>query len=232
MTAAGTEFSIKSITRDLLKYKSGILGISLLMVLIALSAYTIFVIPYDQAISLWRGEEGIWLEAPRNAKPYWINLLGNNLPETIVKDTRKQGEAGTVKIITAIPTTNMKLGRISFTFDFNYDDFPSEINLFLSAKYNTSAPLLRIYWFKPGESEIKLLDYVPRSKNDNLYLTTNQKVLNSITSYITNIVGEEPDIILPPERAMFAIEDETIKSTLTSKPQKGQYKLYIEATLS
>jgi peptide/nickel transport system permease protein len=91
--------------------------------------------------------------------------------------------------------------------------------------------MLRIYWFKPGESEIKLLDYIPRSENDNLYLTTNLKVLNSITSYITNIVGEEPDIILPPERAMFAIEDETIKSTLTSKPQMGQYKLYIEATL-
>jgi peptide/nickel transport system permease protein len=231
MASAGKEYSLRGIAKELLAYKSGVLGVSLLIVLIALSAYTVAAIPYDQAIRLWRGEEGVWLEAPRNAKPHWVNLLGSNLPETIVKDTRKQGEAGTIKIVTSIPQTTMKLGRISFVFDFNYDDFPSELNLFLSAEFNESAPILRIYWVKPGESEIKLLDYIPRSRNDNLYLTTNVRVLTAIDSYITNILGEKPDVLLPPERAMFAIEDETIGSSLTAKPLKGQYKLYIESTL-
>ena len=130
MASAGKEYSLKGIARELLTYKSGVLGISLLIVLIALSVYTIAAIPYDQAIRLWRGEEGVWLEAPRNAQPHWVNLLGNNLPETIVKDTSKQGEAGTIKIITSIPQTDMKLGRVSFVFDFNYDDFRASLTFF------------------------------------------------------------------------------------------------------
>jgi peptide/nickel transport system permease protein len=231
MSSTSTKYSLKSIARELFTYKSGVLGIALLSVLIGLSAYTIVTIPYDQAIRLWRGEGGVWLEAPRNAEPYWVNLLGNNLPETIIRDTSNLDESGTIKIITSIPQTTLKLGRISFTFDYRYDDFPNEVNLFISSKFNESAPILRIYWIKPGESEIKLLDYIPRSKDDQLYLTTNTKVLDATRSYIISILNEEPDVLLPPEIAMFAVEDETMESTLTAIPLKGQYKLNIETTL-
>jgi peptide/nickel transport system permease protein len=188
-------------------------------------------LPYDQAIRLWRGEGGVWLENPRVAQPYWVKYFGQNLPETIKRDSTQSGQGGTVKIITSIPQSGMKLARISFTFDFSYDGFPSEVNIFFSAKYNESAPLLNIYWVKPGGTEIKLLTYIPRSQNDKLYLSINTQVSSALMSYMSGVLGKAPEVPLPTEYSLFAVEDATMNSTLTAKPLKGTYKLYIEGTL-
>ncbi len=58
-----------------------------MILLITLSVYTVVALPYDSTIRLWRGEGGVWLETPRNAQPYWVNYFGQNLPETIKRDS-------------------------------------------------------------------------------------------------------------------------------------------------
>jgi len=231
MSTESFEFTIKGIAKELLTYKSGLFGVCLIVVLLCLSAYTMIAIPYDHAVRLWRGEGGIWLETPRNAQPYWVKYLGWNLPETIKRDSTQPGQKGVVKVVTPIAQTNLKLAQIVFTFDYYYDAFPSEVNLFLSAKFNKSAPILRIYWIKPGDSEIKLLEYIPRSHDDRLYLSVNPKVQRALSSYIGRVLGRKPEVLLPAEDALFAVEDESISSTVTARPLKGTYKLRIEATL-
>ena len=231
MASESAEYGLKNITKELLRYKSGIFGVAFLILLISLSVYTIVTIPYNEAIDLWRGEGGVWLETPRNAQPYWVRYFGRNLPETIKRDSSQEGQKGTIKLLTPVPETNLKLLRVIFSFDYDYDDFPSEINLFFSAKFNESAPMLKIFWIKPGDSEIKLLDYIPRSQNDRLYLSTNLKVSNALRSHIIETIGGEPEVLLPVAQALFAVEDETMSSTLTAKPLKGTHKVVIQGTL-
>jgi peptide/nickel transport system permease protein len=231
MSSESYEFTVKGTFKELLTYKSGIFGVVLLALLVTLSVYTIVALPYDYTIRLWRGEAGIWLETPRNAQPYWVNYFGQNLPETIKKDTSQSGQSGTFKIITPIPQSSIKLARISFTFDFLYDSFPSEINIFFSAKFNESSPLLNIYWVKPSGTEIKLLTYIPRSQNDKLYLSINPEVSNALNLYVYSVLGGASASPLPPEYSLFAVEDASMNSTLTAKPLKGTYKLYIDGTL-
>ena len=57
-THAGIEYGVKAVLRELLSYKSAIFALSILCFLIMISVYAIIVIPYDEAIKLWRaGEE-------------------------------------------------------------------------------------------------------------------------------------------------------------------------------
>ena len=58
---AGGEFSAKAIIKELLSYKSGLLGVGILLVLTALSIYIVIVIPYNKAIEMWRGSEKYWI---------------------------------------------------------------------------------------------------------------------------------------------------------------------------
>jgi peptide/nickel transport system permease protein len=231
MSSDSYEFTVKGTLKELLRYKSGIFGIAFLVLLIILSVYTVVALPFGYTIELWRGSGGYWLETPRNAQPYWVNYFGLDLPETIKRDSSQLGELGTVKIITPIPQSGMKLVRISFTFDYSYGSFPSEVNIFFSAKYNESAPFLDIYWVKPSGTQIKLITYIPRSQNDKLYLSINPQVLTELSSYETGVLGTAPENPLPAEYSLFAVEDATMNSTLTAKPLKGTYKLYIDGTL-
>jgi peptide/nickel transport system permease protein len=188
-------------------------------------------IPYDKAIELWRGDDEVWIGNPRNAQPYWANVFGSNLPETIERDSSLTNHVGTIKVLTPVPERNLKLLYLSFSFDYDYDDFPSEINLFLLSKYNESAPLLKIFWVKPGNNEIELLSFIPKSRDYRLSLSINPTVSSRMHSYIVNILGGEPEIPLSIEQALFAVEDETMNSTLTATPLKGTYKIIITGTL-
>lgn len=231
MSERGAEYGWKSAAKELFTYKSGIFGITLLILLVSLSAYTITVIPYDRAVALWRGEDEVWIETPRNAKPYWFNSFGMNLPETIVRESSNVGQPGIIKVETPVAGMNTKLLHISFSFDYAFDDFPSEVNLFLSSKYNESAPLLKVYWSKPGTTEIELLTILPRSKDLRVSLSIDSLVTKRVQEYVVSILGGQPQILLSVEQALFAVEDETMNSTLTVKPLKGKYKLTLEGTL-
>ena len=238
MGAEGMELGFKGVLKELLTYKSGTLGVVILVFLVALSIYTVVAIPYDKAIKLWRGEEEVWIENPRNAQPIWVKyweyLRGRNLPETIKRDTSDSKQYGVYKSLRAIPGTNLKRLYIEFSFKYEYDDFPSEINIFFSSKFNESAPILRIIWEKPGRNKIELLDFIPRDKYDRLYLSIEHNVLKALHSYVKEklyALGKNPEVPLSVEKALFAVEDESMSSSLTVKPLKGTYKLIIEGLL-
>jgi len=222
---------IKKILKELISYKSGIFGILFLVMLVIISAYAVVTIPYDEAVALWRGEEGVWRDSPRNAEPSWFNYFGGNLPSTIIVDSSVDTE-GVIKQITPIPGTDIKLLRMTLSFDFNYDDFPSEINLFFDAEFNDSAPLVKIYWEKPESTErIKLQDYILRSQKDSLYISTDQNIINKMYAYTTKILGGPPESHLPVEKVLLAVEDGSLNNSKTAQISKGNYKLIIEGTL-
>ncbi len=149
MTAARRTLSALS------RYPSAIAGLLIIAALVLLSIYTVIAIPYSEAIRLWRGGEGVWLETPRNALPSWVNLFpGVNLPDTLILDTESDLVTKTRQAVsdgmTDIITT--------FTFDYTADEFPQEISLFLTSKYDQKRPLVSLTWLTPDGREIRVAD--------------------------------------------------------------------------
>ncbi len=100
------------------RYTSAMVGLALILALVGLAIYGVIAIPYNEALRLWRGGEGIWIEFPRNAQPEWINLFpGKNLPKTMALDSRE----GDTK--QAQPWSDgLKSVRISLGFDYPRPD--------------------------------------------------------------------------------------------------------------
>lgn len=218
---------IKMGFRQLLTYKSAVLGIMIIAFLVATSIYAVVTIPYEEAVKLWRAGEEVLLDNPRNAQPSWINyFVGGKLPETIILDTRKGG-LGVRKAI--VPGEKISLARIELSFDYHYDDFPSEMNLFFYAKYNASSPYVSISWTKPEGQSIKLKEITVKT-TDRYYISIDEKLAENLRSYLNEKVGGEITHEMPPHVALFAVEDESVLKPETVKPMKGKYKMTIEAT--
>ena len=216
----------KARLKELRFYKSAMLGIGILIFLIAVSVYTIITIPYGEAVELWKAGEGFWIDNPRNAQPSWVNLFSSKkLPETIILDTRKGG-AGIGKVIIPI-RGGMSRINIEVSFDYQYDDFPSEVNLFLTAKYNRTSPHVSVYWVKPNGQKMKLKELGVK-KTSAYYISIDHELSKHLQSYLEDKVGGELEYEVTPEIALFAVEDESALKLETVKPMKGRYKLLIE----
>ncbi len=135
--------------RELRRYPSAIAGLALIGFLVALSIYTLIAIPYSQALELWRGGEA-WRMHPVNARPVWLDrLMGGDQPETIVVSSRE------FPLEEAVFEGGRQV-RIPLAFDYGYAGFPSEINLFLSARPGEREHFVRLTWQTPDGREIAL----------------------------------------------------------------------------
>lgn len=131
--------------QQLKEYPSAIAGAVLIFLLIFMALYAMVSIPYGEAINLWRGADNIWLETPRNALPTWVNTFRKEkLPETIALRTTEMPEMKSIE-----GEDGFYFARIEHTFDYQYDDFPSEVNLFLEAQYEHTGPHVEITWETP-----------------------------------------------------------------------------------
>jgi peptide/nickel transport system permease protein len=148
--------SLRNALRQLAQYPSAIIGILIIVALIALSIYTMFAIPYAEAIRLWRGGEAVWIETPRNALPSWVNVWpGVNLPDTLNLNTFDDPETKTI-----VPRTGeTSEAHISFTFDYTYDGFPQELSVFFWSSFNERRPHASLTWITPDGREIRMGDF-------------------------------------------------------------------------
>ncbi|MGB9778267.1 MAG: ABC transporter permease [Candidatus Bathyarchaeales archaeon] len=218
----------KETFKQLLAYKSAVVGLCILGFIIGLSIYAVVTIPYEEAVRAWRLGEDISINNPRNAAPNWINLfLQKKLPETIIMDTLTSG-SGARKAI--VPGETLGAIRIEFSFEFNYDDFPSELNLFLTAKYNETAPYITIDWIKPDGETIRLNEMIVKS-TDRYYISIDSKLATKLDAYLSEKIGQEIPYEIPPQLALFAVEDESLLKPETAQVLKGKYKMVIQGIL-
>ncbi len=134
---------------QLRRYPSAVVGMGLIALLVALSIYTVFAIPYSQALDLWRGGE-VWRMHPVNAQPVWVDrITGGDLPRTQIisaDPSRMESE----------PFEGGRQKRIELAFDYDSSAFPSELNLFLDARFAEREPFVRLSWHTPDGREIHL----------------------------------------------------------------------------
>ena len=135
--------------RELRRYPSAIAGMVIIAFLVGLSIYTVIAIPYTQALDLWRGGAH-WQMHPTNASPAWLDrLTGGNQPRTMIVSLDDAPVEET-------PFEGGRELRIPLTLDYDFDGFPSEMNLFLQARDHEREPFLRMVWRTPDGREIPL----------------------------------------------------------------------------
>jgi len=214
----------KSFFKQLLFYKSALIGLAIIAILVGLSIYTVIALPYNEAVKLWRAGEQYWLDNPRNAMPSWVNFfLSKKLPETIVLNT----EGNQPNVFKAIVSTNKVSNiRIEISFNYRYDDFPSEINLFLKSKFNYSAPKITILWIKPNGEEITLKSFIV-SRDYRYYISSDNSLEKELRELTSRKLNKTIEYEAPVTLLLFAQEDERILVEGAAEVMKGQYKLVI-----
>ena len=191
------------------QYPSAIAGLAIIAAMILFSIYTVIAIPYGEAIDMWRGGEGVWLENPRTALPQWVNLFpGVNLPETLILGPADETVGESVQKTRNVVSEEMTDVITTFTFDYTADEFPQEISLFLTSDYDQKRPLVSLTWLTPDGREFRITDVtvagpvtVRFSQEENL-----QRRLNGVR----------------PEVGLFA---DPTSSEDEPRPLKGTYQL-------
>ena len=67
--------NFKKNLQDIARYPSAIIGAFVILVLVGVAIYAMIAIPYQKAITLWRGGEDIWFMNPKNVPPAWFNFF-------------------------------------------------------------------------------------------------------------------------------------------------------------
>ncbi|MDW8034293.1 MAG: ABC transporter permease [Nitrososphaerota archaeon] len=220
----------KEFLKQLFHYKSALIGSLIILSLVILSIYTIIALPYNDAVELWRAGEKYWLDNPRNALPSWVNIFSSKkLPETITLNTEKP-QTGVSKVI--IPTIGkVSVVKIEFTFKYEYDDFPSELNLFIKSNFNSSPPRLTVHWIKPNGEDIILKTLQISSQDENYYISIDHGLMNELKKRVLQKLNKTGEYDIPVILSLFAIEDESILNHDTAKVMKGTYKLWIDGLI-
>ncbi|MFO7858316.1 MAG: ABC transporter permease, partial [Ectothiorhodospiraceae bacterium] len=191
--------------RELAGYPSAVGGLALIAFLVALSVYTVIAIPYSEALDLWRGGEH-WRTHPVNAGPVWADrVVGGNKPTTITvggEDAQTQ-------------TADFEGGRqlrVPLSFDYGFDDFPSELNLFLETGDTDREAFVRLRWRTPDGETVSL---------------GGQRISGDARVAISQDQALEGRLGAPPQRGLFTVgADGDVQS-----PQEGRYTLIVDAIL-
>ena len=199
--------ALREAFKEFTQYPSAIMGLVIITALIALSIYTVIAIPYSEGMRLWRGGEDIWIENPRNARPRWVNFfLKERLPQTIIVES----QPGAAKVGQPL-SGGMRAVDMTLAFDYPYDAFPSEINLFLKAKFKENRPYFSFFWLTPDGQRIPLGERSVRAS---------ERYSISLDRHLAQRLGRRP-----PEIGLFTKPNATVENAV---PLKGRYQLQIE----
>lgn len=163
---------VKETILEAAKTPAGMVGFGMLITLLLVVAYVPVVAPFD-VVQAWTDLDR-WRDNPASAAPEWVDALtAEQKARTLIIDrsdtegfrfTKSEGSSGNFKQIT-----------LRKTFEWNYDEFPSEgqFRLFATWPEGTSSPVADVTWTRPdGESvrifagEVTTPDVFPRSLSD------------------------------------------------------------------
>jgi peptide/nickel transport system permease protein len=159
---------IKRSFRELLRYPTAIASMVMIFAAVLLSVYTIITIPYDEAIRLWRGSEDDWYQYPKQAAPAWFNQFSaKKQPVSFFLNSASptSDESGTVTREVETREGGASKVTITYTFDYQYDDFPQDIILYTNVKNGIKKPLVGVTWVAPDGRNINMASYSVSQRN-------------------------------------------------------------------
>jgi peptide/nickel transport system permease protein len=195
--------TLKNSFREILRYPSAIAGVIMVLLLLLVSIYAPIKIPYNQAIYLWRGGEDVWGANPKFAPPAWFNFFSSKKEPLSFEVSSANG----IMTKTVTPgAQNSGTINISYSFDFQYDDYPQEMLINFDAKYAQKQPFVTVNWITPDGRNIRI---------DNFGINQQQTLrFSQDAQFLQGLNGQDP------MEALF--NDPTTNQIL-----KGKYQLQI-----
>ena len=229
---AGEVFTLKRALIEAFKTKSGMLSAIILAFFIIVSIFAGNIVSYDKALN-WNNPKA-WEELPRLAMPEWACMIySKNFPRTIIIDSRNTEDYRVIKVRTPVPGRNSSSVLIEEVFEYEYDDFPSEVSVFFDVKFGDIQPKIEVYWVKPDGSEILLFKGLAKLHNFTLYITKDPKLVEKLYEYVEEVYGHREEYIAPSV-VLFAQTGEGMHTPETAKVLKTdveKYKLRVKADL-
>ncbi len=202
---------IKRAWEQITRYPSAVLGVFVILFLVGLAIYAVVTIPYSEAIRLWRGGEDIWGDSPKNALPLYVDWFTHDaLPRSIVIDSASENPA-VVKVFNDDPAVATR-ETITYTFDYQYDGFPKELVIFMTAQYESKRPHISLLWITPDGREIRLGEMSARATDT---------FRPGQDSRLQRRLGGQP-----VETALFAVPE-----TDPAEPLKGTYQMVVDVDM-
>ena len=205
----------KESLKDFARYPSAVFGLIVVLALILFSIYTIWKIPYHDAIVMWRASESVVYKNPRNARPTWINWFRKDkLPESL---DAKAGEDPNFTKVVSPRAEGGKIIDFTYTFDYNYNALPQDIYLYFDTNFKEKNPFAEITMTTPSGENIKIIS-TGLTQKQNIRFEQDEKLPTTLNRLHKRLVAN----------AM-----EGIFSAVESDPpvtNKGTYKLNIKAT--
>ena len=185
--------------KQIAHYPSAVVGLAIITAMICTSIATVILIPYDDAVGLWRHEHNVWYRHPVKAPPKWVNLFRReDLPETIVLDSRDptpSADGGVTKSSEVVSETMTEIA-LSYRFDYSYEGFPQDLGMFVDAEFDRKRPLLSLTWHTPDGREIEVADF-PLEGSQTYYLAQDKKLQRMLDR-------QQPQQSQKPQKALFA----------------------------
>ncbi len=222
--------------------KSGLFGFAILASLVFVAVIVPFYAPYD-VVRNW-SSYGPWQDNPRYAAPEWSEVFtGKHLPRTMIfeNDTFRRA---IVREYIPPPKgpLNITLINMTKTFYYDFDDFPSELSLAITAVFPAQSPAVQITLSRPDGQFVPLLTYSVRNefRNRSQVITQNVAYSEVMESKIRAWIARENNGVSPdkltnatilPEVALFAKNDSAQLDGHQAHLLKGFYQLIVEGTV-
>ncbi|MEM2319328.1 MAG: ABC transporter permease [Candidatus Bathyarchaeia archaeon] len=208
------------------------LGVIFLLIVIAVSIFTIATMPLDYGTSYWSNPR-YWVENPKLAKPTWVNYIY----------TEKLLEHSVLLSGTPIPQFSGQyyLKNYIMSYELKSDQFPTFIILRLeNLTYYKSPPIVRLFMERPDNKTIDLytlsvekplqgeeppyMRYVSEPKR--ILLSGETAVAQSLSSFLLT----EYNFTLTPSKVMDVGYEKIIFGRLVNgsfQPLKGLYRIKV-----
>ena len=213
---------IKDFFNEFKKDKTGVIGLSILIIAILISLFEPLILTYKEAPKRWR-DINYWQDNPVSAPPVWVNFF------------QKEKASITSHIDAVSFETNYIDGRLNykilFEYDYNFDKSPVDLIFHLNIRGNTG-----IVWkvARPDNENIILYDGLYNSTG-NLRISAFNDSKNRILRFYRESVPvifarQSESLITNPIEILFNIKkDDMAKDFLALK---GIYKFEITGEFS
>jgi peptide/nickel transport system permease protein len=161
--------------QQLLHQPSGAIGLSIILTIAGISLYSAISLPAGQSGTDWSSasKQRVWYVNPKNAMPAWVNnFRKDKLPETIIQDSRKNNTFKTLEVV----SPEMTKVTLFFDFDYQYDDFPQDLLIYLYSQFSRKQPLVELTWLTPDGREILLGTVKLESSESTFYVGQDKRL--------------------------------------------------------
>ncbi len=146
-----------SVGRDALREfwasKVSKMGVALLVLLVVVSVYVVLTYPLDFGLRYWNNP-AYWADNPKAVPPEWWNLFTDKkLPPHVIKDFHEPSDVRDQR--------GRRILEYVYSFDFQYDEFPSFLSISLNNVTFSSRrpPRVEIFLDRPDNISVRLLRF-------------------------------------------------------------------------